>query len=106
MDRCKDCKNFVGEWCDKCVPNRFLEESRVIGCNKKLNELSSDERYRFKRNGICPYCKEMNTGRAWCNKCDPGRLLREGMTSGNAEIDKLIYDAQLQVKHYRNNLEW
>ena len=36
----------------------------------------------------------MNTGKAWCNKCDPGRFLREGKTSGNTEIDKIIYEAQ------------
>src|ERR1044071_1126304 len=48
----------------------------------------------------------MNTGCGWCKKCDPGRFLREGMTSGNAEIDKLIHDAQFQTKHYSKNLEW
>ena len=48
----------------------------------------------------------MNTGYAWCNKCDPGRFLREGMTSGNAEMDKLIHDAQLQADSYWFNLEW
>ena len=106
MDRCKDCNNTYGGWCDKCAPNRFLEESRVIGCNKKFDELSSVEKFRFQRYGICPDCKEMNTGFAWCNKCDPGRFLREGMTSGNAEMDKLIHDAQLQAKDYDDNLEW
>ena len=106
MDLCKDCDKYIGELCDKCVPNRFLEESRVIGCNEKFDELSSNEKYRFQRYGICPDCKEMNTGYAWCSKCDPGRFLREGMTSGTAEMDKLILDAQLQALGYYNHLEW
>src|SRR5688572_15176497 len=100
MDHCEDCDDLYV--CDKCVPNRFLEESRVIGCNKKFDELSSDEKSQFQFYGICPDCKEMNTGRGWCNKCDPGRFLREGMTSGNAEMDKLIHDAQLQTLDYSN----
>src|SRR5437764_9284163 len=56
--------------------------------------------------GICPDCKATNSGDAWCSKCDPGKFLKEGKTSGNSEIDKLIYESQLQTKHYYNNLEW
>ena len=56
--------------------------------------------------GVCPDCKEANTGYAWCNKCDPGKFLKEGKTSGNPEIDNLIYESQLKTKHYNNNLEW
>jgi hypothetical protein len=43
---------------------------------------------------------------AWCNKCDPGRFLREGKTSGNSEMDKLIYESQRKAEHYHRNLEW
>src|SRR5829696_1443828 len=39
-------------------------------------------------------------------KCDPGKFLKEGKTSGNPEIDKLIYESQLKTKRYSNNLEW
>ena len=56
--------------------------------------------------GVCPDCKETNTGYAWCNKCDPGKFLKEGKTSGNPEIDNLIYESQLKTKDYYNNLEW
>jgi hypothetical protein len=56
--------------------------------------------------GVCPDCKESNMGYAWCNKCDPGKFLKEGKTSGNPEIDKFIYESQLKTKHYRDNLEW
>src|SRR6266498_2467338 len=86
--------------------NRFLKESKTIGCYKKLDELSRDEKYRFKNYGICHDCKQMNTGHAWCNKCDPGRFLREGNTSGNAEIDKFLHEAQLRATSYYESLEW
>ena len=56
--------------------------------------------------GVCPDCNKLNTGRAWCNRCDPGKFLKEGKTSGNPEIDKLICDSQLKTKHYYDNLEW
>ena len=56
--------------------------------------------------GTCPDCKAPNTGLAWCNKCDPGKFLKEGKTSGNPEIDKLIHESQLKTWDYFNNLEW
>ena len=56
--------------------------------------------------GVCPECNKPNTGFAWCNKCDPGKFLKEGKTSGNPEIDNLIYDSQLKTIHYDKNLEW
>jgi len=56
--------------------------------------------------GACPDCKAPNTGLAWCNKCDPGKFLKEGKTSGNPEIDKLIHESQLKTEHYDDNLEW
>ena len=56
--------------------------------------------------GVCPECNKPNTGVAWCNKCDPGKFLKEGKTSGNPEIDNLIYDSQLKTKHYFEILEW
>src|SRR5437660_230943 len=56
--------------------------------------------------GICSNCKKPNTERAWCNKCDPGRFLKERKTSGNREIDNIIYETQRKTKHYGDNLEW
>ena len=44
--------------------------------------------------------------RKWCDKCVPGRFLREGKTSGNCEIDQIIYNAQKETKHYYSNFEW
>src|SRR3954454_12690038 len=56
--------------------------------------------------GVCPDCKAPNTGYAWCNKCDPGKFLKEGKTSGNTEIDNLIHKSQIKTTDYNNNLEW
>ena len=57
--------------------------------------------------GVCPDCRKPNTGYAWCNKCDPGKFLKEGKTSGNPEIDNLIYQSQLKVDNYYDaHLEW
>src|SRR5947209_5221776 len=55
---------------------------------------------------VCPECNKPNTGFAWCKTCDAGKFLKEGKTSGNPEIDNLIYDSQLKNKHYDENLEW
>ena len=56
--------------------------------------------------GVCPDCKKSNTGMAWCNKCDPGKFLKEGKTSGILEIVNLIYESQLKINHYFNHFEW
>ena len=56
--------------------------------------------------GVCSDCKEPNTGEAWCKKCDPGKFLKEGKTSGIPEIDNFIYESQLKTENYHNNLEW
>ena len=56
--------------------------------------------------GVCLDCNKTNTGYAWCNKCDPGRFLKEGKTSGIPEIDNLIYESQLKTEHYYYDLEW
>src|SRR5947209_12669964 len=56
--------------------------------------------------GVCPDCKSPNTREAWCNKCDAGKFLKEGKTSGNPEIDNLIYELQLKTSIYYQNLEW
>src|SRR6266480_3068881 len=63
------------------------------------------DKYKYEY-GVCPNCKETNTGYAWCNKCDPGKFLKEGKTSGIPEIDNLIYESQLKTRRYDENLEW
>src|SRR6185369_5564196 len=56
--------------------------------------------------GVCPECNKRNTGFAWCKKCDPGKFLKEGKTSGNPKIDNLIYELQLKTNSYSRALEW
>jgi len=58
------------------------------------------------RYGVCPECNKPNIGYAWCKKCDSGKFLKEGKTSGNPEIDNLIYESQLKTFRYDENLEW
>ena len=59
------------------------------------------------RYGVCPNCNKPNTGAAWCKKCDPDKFLKEGKTSGNPEIDNLIYELQsFNTKHYSDAFEW
>ncbi len=73
--------------------------SKIIKCYKKLNKLSKEEeKSQFKKNDICSNCKKI--GKAWCYKCDQGK------TSGNNEMDKLIYKLQKKTKHHQHNLEW
>src|SRR5581483_3512057 len=66
---------------------------------------SKDLRYQINKYGVCPDCNELNTGHAWCNRCDPGKFLKEGKTSGNPEVDKLIYESQVKIKDYGHALE-
>src|SRR3954452_20598449 len=68
--------------------------------------LSKELENRIRHYGVCPDCKAPNTGYAWCNKCDPGKFLKEGKTSGNPEIDNLIYESQLKTEDYFLTLEW
>ncbi|CAB4381977.1 unnamed protein product [Rhizophagus irregularis] len=68
--------------------------------------VSKDLRDEIEEKGVCSNCKSPNTGEDWCNKCDPGRFLKEGKSSGDPELDKLIYESQLQTNNYYHNLEW
>ena len=71
-----------------------------------MNGLDGYDGYKYYKYGLCHDCKAPNTGEAWCNKCDPGKFLKEGKTSGIPEIDNLIYESQLKTKRYYMNLEW
>jgi hypothetical protein len=56
--------------------------------------------------GYCPICKKINIGRAWCDKCDPVKLLNKINTSGNFEINDLLCELILRTKSYYDILEW
>ncbi|GBB99987.1 hypothetical protein RclHR1_00370028 [Rhizophagus clarus] len=74
--------------------------------DKIKSMFSKDLREQIENFGVCSVCKEPNTGYAWCNKCDPGRFVKEGKTSGNKEMDFFIFERQKQTLHYYDNLEW
>ncbi|CAI2163985.1 1196_t:CDS:2 [Funneliformis geosporum] len=62
--KCQECKRpyFYEEWCNFCDNKIFLEESKIIGCYKNLNDFTKDEKVHFKKYGICPdfALKEIN----------------------------------------------
>src|SRR5437016_12318256 len=64
----------------------YLSGDNIILGEYGLNVLN--EPIKFCKKLLCPDCKQMNTGRAWCNVCDPGRFLKEKQTSGNPVMDK------------------
>jgi hypothetical protein len=69
--------------------------------------LSREQREHMINCGVCSNCKRLNTGYAWCNKCDPGRFIKEGRASGSGshEMDNFIFERQKQTLHYYDNLE-
>ncbi len=68
---CNECKQPLEErrWCNNCDVYKFLEESKTIRYNKKLNILSKREKFRFKIYEICPNCKEIKDD-GECIECD------------------------------------
>ncbi|CAG8667525.1 18547_t:CDS:2 [Rhizophagus irregularis] len=39
-------------------------------------------------NGVCPDCKEINTGWAWCNKCDPESEIVKEFSNADAIVSR------------------
>jgi hypothetical protein len=88
-------------------PNQFAIRMSNLKTKDRIKVIfSKDLREQIENFGICSDCKEPNTGYAWCKKCDPGRFIREGKTSGNAKMDEFICERQQQTLHYYDNLEW
>jgi hypothetical protein len=98
------------DYCTQCheFKQQYTSEENCYN-NYDTVELAKCEKYHFDYcdyYGVCSNCKKINTGYAWCKKCDPGKFLREGNSSGNIEIDQLIYQAQIKTQSYYSNLEW
>ncbi|RIB01845.1 kinase-like domain-containing protein [Gigaspora rosea] len=55
-------------------------------------------------NGICEHCKRFNTKPAWCQMCDPRRVVQE--KSGDQNIDDCIKEFQLKATAFGNVIEW
>ncbi|GBB94638.1 hypothetical protein RclHR1_23950003 [Rhizophagus clarus] len=58
--------------------------------------------------GRCIECKQLNTGKNWCQTCNSKRLQQNfnNWTSGNDDIDKFIQNNQLSAKNEHQLLEW
>ncbi|GBB88337.1 hypothetical protein RclHR1_01490018 [Rhizophagus clarus] len=58
--------------------------------------------------GRCVECKQINTGRVWCQTCNSKRFQQnfDKWTSGNDDIDKFIQNNQLSAKNRFQLLEW
>ncbi|RIB30427.1 kinase-like domain-containing protein [Gigaspora rosea] len=55
-------------------------------------------------NGVCEHCKRYNTYPAWCQSCDPRKVVQE--TSGDKNIDYCIKEFQLKATAFENVIEW
>ncbi|RIB19939.1 hypothetical protein C2G38_2180526 [Gigaspora rosea] len=55
-------------------------------------------------NGVCEHCKRFNTNPAWCQLCDPRRVVQE--KSGDKNIDDCIKEFQLKATAFENVIEW
>src|SRR6266542_5025826 len=73
------------------------------------NTLSRYEKQIFDQKfGQCFDCNLQNTYYGWCKNSHPKRFQQEfsKWTSGNKYIDKLIQDAQLRARNFREVIEW
>ncbi|GBB95858.1 hypothetical protein RclHR1_02630003 [Rhizophagus clarus] len=106
--RNKDERRFKTDdthnYCSQYLQKYTSEEKYCNNCS--ADEPTKCEKYHFNYYGVCPNCKKINTGYAWCKKCDPGKFLTDGKSSGDVEIDQLIYQAQIKTQSYYSNLEW
>ncbi|CAB5352897.1 unnamed protein product [Rhizophagus irregularis] len=60
-----------------CLQNRefkqhYTPEEKCCN-NYDAIEPTKCEKYNADYYGVCPNCKKINTGYAWCKKCDPGK---------------------------------
>ena len=56
-------------------------------------------------NGKCAGCNRFNTSEAWCQTCDPQKLI-QGWTSGIKDVDDCIKGFQLKTTNYEDVIEW
>ncbi|CAG8616013.1 8240_t:CDS:2, partial [Acaulospora morrowiae] len=55
--------------------------------------------------GKCAHCNRYNTSEAWCQSCDPLKVI-QGWTSGKNDIDDCIKEFQLKSTRYKDVIEW
>ncbi|CAG8443426.1 10933_t:CDS:2 [Funneliformis caledonium] len=127
MERCDECNQPLGgNWCNNCDAYKFLEESKTIGYHKELHKLNKNEKFQFRRYGICPNCKQLKvdyelchdcdksyrecnkcnrpyitSGEEWCNYCDTKRFLEESETLGyHKKLDQLSKEEKIRFRLY------
>ncbi|CAG8570336.1 18360_t:CDS:2 [Acaulospora morrowiae] len=97
-----------------------LDKNRINICERRqitntskymiafeIHESSIDE-FASKRDfnyGQCTNCKRYNTSRAWCQSCDPWKMIR-GWTSENVNINNCIMDFQFEATEYGKVIDW
>ncbi|UZO03078.1 uncharacterized protein OCT59_023491 [Rhizophagus irregularis] len=69
--------------------------------DKELNK-------RYKNNGLCKNCKQINTHYDWCQPCVSKRFQQnfKNWTSGNHVVDEFIQKAQLKAECESQIIEW
>uniref|UniRef100_U9TJ62 Protein kinase domain-containing protein n=1 Tax=Rhizophagus irregularis (strain DAOM 181602 / DAOM 197198 / MUCL 43194) TaxID=747089 RepID=U9TJ62_RHIID len=74
-----------------------------------INKIIPSELYEsYIKYGLCERCRQIRTHYTWCQTCN-SLIFKENSknwTSGNANIDKFIQEAQLNAKEYWQVLEW
>ncbi|CAG8553981.1 1787_t:CDS:2, partial [Acaulospora morrowiae] len=55
--------------------------------------------------GKCAHCNRYNTSEAWCQSCDPFKVI-QGWTSGSKDIDDCIKEFQRKSTRYEDVIEW
>src|SRR5687768_3483620 len=83
----------------------LTEEQELLIDKLILNEELKD---RYKEYGLCEECKQSNTGSHWCQPCNSKRFQQnfQNWASGNHEVDKFIQKSQLNVRNYKEVIEW
>ncbi|EXX61410.1 hypothetical protein RirG_171420 [Rhizophagus irregularis DAOM 197198w] len=90
----------------KYFDRRDLTEEQSLLIDKLI--LNEELKKRYKKNGLCKECKQLNTNKYWCKSCNTKHFQQnfKNWTSGNHEVDGFIQKTQLKAKNHREILEW
>ncbi|RIB19710.1 hypothetical protein C2G38_2035848 [Gigaspora rosea] len=56
-------------------------------------------------NGNCEYCKRYNTSPAWCQLCDPPKVVQQ-ITNADKNNEDCIKEFQLRAMAFEKVIEW
>ncbi|GBC31826.2 kinase-like domain-containing protein [Rhizophagus irregularis DAOM 181602=DAOM 197198] len=75
-----------------------------------MDEIKLNEELKecYKENGLCRNCKQLNTGRCYCQPCKSQYFKQnfKNWTSGNHDVDEFIQKAQLKASDSYKVIEW